>query len=196
MSNPLTAEEVADILRKRSAEFSLRMPPDTRQGVWLGYQDCPKCEHSKDGSCLECSGSGLVESDPIPLEEELLSWQTAAANLLVELTQTRQHYMDEARRWKARYEAAEQEVKHIKAAMEESEHAMHMRIRAGYDKTIADSWRAEVEKLRTALELSEVDVSLERTWCRICRTENRSIQRRRDQHPHERRCCLYRQESL
>lgn len=34
---------------------------------------------------------------------------------------------------------------------EETEHAMHMRIRAGYDKTIADSWRAkvaEVEKER------------------------------------------------
>jgi chromosome segregation ATPase len=34
---------------------------------------------------------------------------------------------------------------------EETEHAMHMRVRAGYDKTIADSWRAkvaEVEKER------------------------------------------------
>ncbi len=41
---------------------------------------------------------------------------------------------------------------------EETEHAMHLRIRAGYDKTIADAWRAkvaEVEKerdeVRTAL---------------------------------------------
>lgn len=30
---------------------------------------------------------------------------------------------------------------------EETEHAMHMRIRAGYDKTIADSWRAKVAEV-------------------------------------------------
>jgi hypothetical protein len=37
---------------------------------------------------------------------------------------------------------------------EETEHAMHMRVRAGYDKTIADAWRAkvaEVERERDAL---------------------------------------------
>ena len=53
-----------------------------------------------------------------------------------------------------------------------------------------DEARAEVEKLRRALELSEVDVALERTWCRICRTENRSGARSREAHPHEARCVL------
>jgi hypothetical protein len=30
---------------------------------------------------------------------------------------------------------------------EETEHAMHMRIRTGYDKTIADAWRAKVAEV-------------------------------------------------
>ncbi len=33
------------------------------------------------------------------------------------------------------------------SAQEETEHAMHLRIRAGYDKTIADSWRAKVAEV-------------------------------------------------
>ena len=54
--------------------------------------------------------------------------------------------------------------------------------------------RAEAAKLRDALALSEVDVSLGRTWCRICRTENRSNERSRDAHPHEARCPLSRKD--
>ena len=45
------------------------------------------------------------------------------------------------------------QVNGLRAAAEESEHQMHLRIRAGYDKTIADSWRAkvaEVERERDA----------------------------------------------
>lgn len=57
-----------------------------------------------------------------------------------------------------------------------------------------DEARAEVTKLRDALALSEVDVSLARTWCRICRTENRSNERSRDAHPHEARCPLARKD--
>lgn len=48
------------------------------------------------------------------------------------------------------------QVADLTAAQEESEHQMHMRIRSGYDKTIADSWRAalaKVERERDALRL-------------------------------------------
>ena len=38
------------------------------------------------------------------------------------------------------------EVERLTALTEESEHQMHLRIRAGYDKTVADAWRAEVKK--------------------------------------------------
>ena len=41
---------------------------------------------------------------------------------------------------------ARAEVERLRAALEEREHDMHLRIRAGYDRTIADSWRAEVER--------------------------------------------------
>lgn len=38
------------------------------------------------------------------------------------------------------------EVEALRSAVEERDGDMHMRIRAGYDKTIADAWRAEVAK--------------------------------------------------
>lgn len=34
-----------------------------------------------------------------------------------------------------------------RAALEEREYDMHLRVRAGYDKTVADCWRAEVTKV-------------------------------------------------
>ncbi len=39
------------------------------------------------------------------------------------------------------------QVDDLRAAQEESEHQMHLRIRSGYDKTIADSWRAKVAEV-------------------------------------------------
>jgi hypothetical protein len=51
---------------------------------------------------------------------------------------------------------------------------------------------AEVERLRDALALAEVEVALERSWCRVCRTEGRGEHRGRAEHPHERGCVLCR----
>lgn len=48
------------------------------------------------------------------------------------------------------------------------------------------------DKLWQALALAEVEVALERSWCRVCRTEGRGEYRGRAEHPHERRCLLYR----
>ena len=39
-----------------------------------------------------------------------------------------------------------------RSALEESEHAMHLRIRNGYDKTVADSWRAKVAEVEAERE--------------------------------------------
>ena len=50
-------------------------------------------------------------------------------------------------------------IRSLRAAQEESEHQMHMRIRAGYDRTVADAWRKKVEEVedqRNTLR-SEVD---------------------------------------
>lgn len=41
---------------------------------------------------------------------------------------------------------------------EETEHAMHMRIRAGYDKTIADSWRAKVAEVERERDEARAEV--------------------------------------
>ena len=42
--------------------------------------------------------------------------------------------------------AAEADVERLTALTKESEHQMHLRVRAGYDKTVADAWRAEVKR--------------------------------------------------
>ncbi len=42
---------------------------------------------------------------------------------------------------------ARAEVERLTALTEESEHQMHLRIRAGYDKTVADAWRAALAKM-------------------------------------------------
>lgn len=42
-------------------------------------------------------------------------------------------------------------VEALEAELEERECDVHARIRAGYDKTVADAWRAEVAKLTAAL---------------------------------------------
>lgn len=53
-----------------------------------------------------------------------------------------------------------------------------------------DEERADVTRLREALALSEVDVALERSWCRLCRTEGRGRYRGRGTHPHDPGCVL------
>ncbi len=42
---------------------------------------------------------------------------------------------------------ARAEVERLTALADESEHQMHLRIRAGYDKTVADAWRAALAKM-------------------------------------------------
>jgi hypothetical protein len=41
---------------------------------------------------------------------------------------------------------------------EETEHAMHLRIRAGYDKTIADSWRAKVAEIEKERDQARAEI--------------------------------------
>jgi hypothetical protein len=51
-----------------------------------------------------------------------------------------------------------------------------------------DAYRA----LYAAASRELVDVALERTWCRACRTECRTHSRSRDTHPHAAECVLAR----
>ena len=53
-----------------------------------------------------------------------------------------------------------------------------------------DEALAERDALHVALELAEVDVALERSWCRICRTECRGVHRGRREHVHAAECVL------
>lgn len=53
-----------------------------------------------------------------------------------------------------------------------------------------DEARAERDALHVALELAEVEVALDRSWCRICRTECRGAHRGRREHMHATECVL------
>ena len=53
-----------------------------------------------------------------------------------------------------------------------------------------DEARAERDALHVALELAEVEVALDRSWCRICRTECRGAHRGRREHMHAAECVL------
>lgn len=65
-----------------------------------------------------------------------------------------------------------------------------LRARAEKAERERDEARAERDALREALELAEVDVALERSWCRICRTECRGVHRGRREHVHAAECVL------
>jgi hypothetical protein len=71
---------------------------------------------------------------------------------------------DHAKRLRADRDALRAEVERLTKALEEREGDMHMRIRAGYDKTVADSWRAEVAKRDAELEMWQRFAFALSTW--------------------------------
>lgn len=50
------------------------------------------------------------------------------------------------------------EVERLTALTDESEHQMHLRIRAGYDKTVADAWRAALAKMERERDEARAEV--------------------------------------
>ena len=61
------------------------------------------------------------------------------------------------------------EVRALRAAAEEREADMHARIRAGYDKTVADAWRAEVAKRDAEIaDLRALVESQRRDYLDVC----------------------------
>lgn len=65
-----------------------------------------------------------------------------------------------------------------------------LRKRAEKAERERDEARAERDALHVALELAEVEVALDRSWCRICRTECRGAHRGRREHMHATECVL------
>lgn len=65
-------------------------------------------------------------------------------------------------------------------------------VRMGLDAEGSWVHISHAERLYAALADAEVEVALERSWCRVCRTEGRGEHRGRAEHPHERGCPLYR----
>ena len=51
------------------------------------------------------------------------------------------------------------QVSDLQAAAEESEHQIHLRVRAGYDATIADCWRAKVAEVEAERDVARAKVS-------------------------------------
>ena len=61
------------------------------------------------------------------------------------------------------------EIARLTKALDEREADMHMRIRAGYDKTVADAWRAEVAKRDAEIaDLRALVESQRRDYLDVC----------------------------
>ena len=71
------------------------------------------------------------------------SWAVFAEKVVEERDEAR---AEVARLTKER-DAARKSFEEAIESLEESEHEMHLRVRAGYDKTVADSWRAKVAEI-------------------------------------------------
>lgn len=73
------------------------------------------------------------------------------------------------------------ECDRLRVALDEREGDMHVRIRAGYDKTVADSWRAEVERLTRERDNERRCVGIERNLARSAEERVAKLTRDRDE---------------
>jgi hypothetical protein len=89
---------------------------------------------------LELADAALIVAAVNSLPE-ILDENERLINALVESQRAGAAVSIEAQRLAA-------EVERLTAALDEREGDMHMRIRLGYDKTVADTWRAENERLK------------------------------------------------
>ena len=79
-----------------------------------------------------------------------------------------ERYAREARHLHARIDAALA----APPEQEETEHAMHLRIRAGYDKTIADCWRAKVADVEKERDEARAEIASLRNQLEMVRAIN------------------------
>ncbi len=112
---------------------------------WQDDGICSRCGKADDGVRPQaCSGR--------PPGSDAERARSAAQTLIEEIGATGPASVEDvARRAAAEIRTLRSKLAQAQQALEESEHAMHLRIRAGYDRTIADSWRsrlAEVEAER------------------------------------------------
>jgi hypothetical protein len=127
---------------------------------------CPGC-----GTCDAASEVERLRK----LAESKNGWRIAAEHRAMVAERERDEALAQVARREREHEAlletAQKALAHVeaerdeaRAAQEESEHQMHLRIRSGYDKTIADSWRAKVaevererDELKARLDHAEAD---------------------------------------
>lgn len=109
-------------------------------GPWV-VAEKPKYDHilSADGRYIFEPGRPVVQRQDAQV---IVAAVNALPELLVDL------------------EAARRELAEVRERMSEREHDMHMRIRAGYDQTVADLWKAhckgiESERDQLRAELAE-----------------------------------------
>ena len=162
----------------------------------LGLAAVAMCDSSDCGLCVSC----LVKR----AEKAERERDEARANYAFMVERAADQKLDGYRELGARAAAAEERAE---KAERERDALRHHYDKAGpehnllalldmYDERRAaaeserDEARAERDALHVALELAEVDVALDRSWCRICRTECRGVHRGRREHVHAAECVL------
>jgi hypothetical protein len=110
---------------------------------------CDGCQYPLDG---KGHAAGCLRDAVEVLEAEVLALkQIAKPSVMREL---RAQLFDSTKR----ADGLEQDVAHWRERAEEREADMHLRIRQGYDKAVADCWRAEVAKVTERAEKAEARV--------------------------------------
>jgi hypothetical protein len=153
-------KDAAFIAAARTAVPALVAEVRMLRSDWLNAVAERNRERADAGEWAGLAGSHRIERDEARAEVERLTVKLGAAS-------TQYHVMRDS------YEplcqernALQAEVEQLRVALDEREGDMHIRIRAGYDKAVADAWRekvaevererdearAEVERLREALE--------------------------------------------
>jgi hypothetical protein len=115
---------------------------------------CGRCGKTDDGVRPQaCSGRSRADASARARRAAQTLIEEIGADGPVSVEEVAQKAVQEFR-------ALRLQLVEARAALEESEHSMHLRIRAGYDRTVADSWRKKVAEVETERDEARAEVEM------------------------------------
>lgn len=114
---------------------------------------CVRCGKADDGVRPQaCSGRSRADASARARRAAQTLIEEIGADGPVSVEEVAQKAVQEIR-------ALRLQLVEARAALEESEHSMHLRIRAGYDRTVADSWRKKVAEVEAERNEARAEVA-------------------------------------
>ena len=129
---------------------------------------CGRCGKTDDGVRPQaCSGRSRADASAMARRAAQTLIEEIGADGPVSVEEVAQKAVQEFR-------ALRLQLVEARAALEESEHSMHLRIRAGYDRTVADSWRKKVAEVETERDEARAEIERLRRDLARCREAQRA----------------------